>query len=320
MRQWGVRLVLFSIIFFTACKKEKHDAGNTILLHSAGTHLLFDQVAPSDIGQMPPPYYSSLYYCKLDGSGQTRLTTPPTGYSDYRAAASFDGKHVIFTRTNTGDSGRGLYEIDVTGSNLKTIAKGSYVDYASFSPDGMQVAYVKNLADLTNPQDEIYTASADGSNEKKITTYAVIGDATHIYWAENGKLYFTTGGTGALTTGIYSCNPDGSNTQLVVADGYISSVSADAKYLLYETINGLYYSDINGGNPKLILSPIAPKTPATGDSPAYPEGAAFTTDDKQVYFYFIELDLSTQGIYKINIDGSGLTKVMDGLHEDPSIF
>jgi len=92
------------------------------------------------------------------------------------------------------------------------------------------------------------------------------------------------------------------------------SVSNDAKYLLYYESGGLYYCAINGQNSKLIMS-------FDNGTIGNPAGATMTDDDKQVYFYYSPTATpSQQGIYKVNIDGSGLTQVLSGYYEIPSIF
>jgi len=319
MRQTPLLFSLITLITLAvcivSCSKEKSPVtNNRPPAASPGTYLLFDEDPLFNSGQSSSPSaYTSLYYSKLDGSGLTRLTTPPSGYFDYRASFSGDGKHVVFIRDNALGSDCGLYVINTDGDSLRNITKFPNVDFGSLSPNSTQVAFAESVTAISNPEYQIIISNLYGDAQTPITSYSDIGSATYIHWASNNVLYFSAG-SGGGHLGIYSCNPDGSGVQMVLSGAGIMSVSNDAKYLLYYESGGLYYCAINGQNSKLIMS-------FDNGTIGNPAGATMTDDDKQVYFYYSPTATpSQQGIYKVNIDGSGLTQVLSGYYEIPSIF
>jgi Tol biopolymer transport system component len=307
-------LLVVMVCLTNACKKDASTSNNNATTTDAGKYLLFDEDPIYTSGKSTiPALYTSLFYTNLAGSNPIQLTFTPTGYFDYRSSFSFDGKQVIFIRGNTDDTDRSLCIINFDGTNLRTITKGDEVDYASFSPDATQVAYAKSLISSVPYHYEIYTANIDGSNEKKITSYAQIGSTSNISWSKNGKIYFSADGTNTFSAGIYSMNTDGSNMILIKSSSGLLSISPDSKYLAYETATGLYYCNADGSNSKLIKS-------FTSEFIGNPPGVAWSKDDKQLYFASFSNTQQLSGMYKINIDGSGLTELFSGYFEIPNIF
>jgi Tol biopolymer transport system component len=315
-KHYRASIILLACVSFFACKKENPSVDKTVPTTSPGKYLLFDENFAYNSGaQATPSIYTAIYYSNLDGTGLTQLTSPPAHEWDYRASFSPDGKQVIFVRDDSDDypdTVRSIRIVNMPGGTPKTVAKGNNIDFPSFSPDGTQVVYAKGINDFVPYNYEMYIANADGSDEKKITTFSEAGDVFYMHWSKDGKIYFNTSGNN-LTTGTYSINSDGTNMHFIIAGG-LMGVSPDGKYLLYQTSKGLFYCNTDGSSPKAILS-------FTGqDNIGNPAGAAFTEDQKQVYFYYYNSITKLQGIYKINIDGTNLTQVLNGYYEVPSIY
>jgi Tol biopolymer transport system component len=107
----------------------------------------------------------------LDGTGLTRVTTPPANYFDFDARFSPDGKQILFIRDDLNDDDRSLYIVDTSGNNLKTITTGNDITNAILSPNSKQLAYIKNFSNKFGA-DDVYVANADGSNETNITNFS----------------------------------------------------------------------------------------------------------------------------------------------------
>jgi Tol biopolymer transport system component len=293
-------------LLYSSCKKDANSNSTTKTnnTNTTGTYLLFDQ-DPAYPQTNVVSLFTSVYYSGLDGKNLVRVTTPPSDYFDYRATFSPDGKSILFIRKNSEVTDCGAYTVDITGANLKNLVKSTYnVDYAGYSPNGKQIAYAKATNTSSPYNSEIYVANADGSNPVKITTYSTDGDAANVRWAD--KIYFNTDYNG--TYGIYAINPDGTNLKSIVAGVNLLAISADEKHLVYYDGTSLYYSNTDGSDQKLISSDLA----------VIPTAAAITKDDKQIYFCST---ITPMGMYKINIDGTGLTEVLNGpQYEAPYIY
>jgi Tol biopolymer transport system component len=270
----------FIVSLASSCKKDQNPPKTTNpTTPSAGTYLLFDADPDNNSGASQSAAHTELFYSKLDGTGITQITNIPSGYFDYRASFSPDGKQVVFVRddyADNPDTARSVRTVSINGGTPKTIAKGNNIDYPAFSPDGTQIAYAIGINNSSPYNYEIYISNADGSNQKKITTFSSTGDISSIHWAGDGKIYFNAQGNGNAKTGIYSMNADGTSMSFI-SQAALMSISPDNKYLLYTTAQGLYYSNSDGTNTHLILS----DDQGNLGSPA---GASFTKDQKQVYF------------------------------------
>ena len=304
------------LILFYSCKKDGASNINkniTTQNASPGKYLLFDADWLYNSGKSSTlSLLTSLYRTNLEGAGLTQITTPPTNYFDYRASYSFDGSKIIFVRGNQDGTDHGLYIVDSTGNNLTNITKGDEVDYASFSPNGKQVVYAKSLTSGASSAYDIYVANADGTDEQKITSFAnQNGGAGNIHWSSDGKIYFEAS-SNSVKSGIYSINADGSNLNYITSNFELMSISPDGKYLLYETTMGLSICNNDGSNPVTVIN-------FNSSTPDAIIGGGWSADGKEIYYSHFDSALNTFGIFKINIDGSGLTKILNGYYEYPSI-
>jgi Tol biopolymer transport system component len=90
--------------------------------------------------------------------------------------------------------------------------------FAIWSPDGRQLAFAKGF--------DVYTANADGSNIRKLTT--VSGFATWLRFSPDGtRIRFTLIDTKNNTVSIWEINADGSNLHPLLT-GWHSPIGADA--------------------------------------------------------------------------------------------
>jgi TolB protein len=205
----------------------------------ASTHLGGDECPPvPDRSKYGNKYIWPLYntfdifVADLDGKIVKQLTNSK-GY-DAEATISPDGKQMIYTSTKNGDID--LYIMDLaTGKERQITSEIGYDGGAWFSPDGKKIIwrasrpstpealqeYKSLLAeDLVAPTSmEVYTADADGSNQKKITNLgqanwapAFMPDSKQIIFASNHE--YKRG----FPFNMYTMSNDGSKLQKISRD------------------------------------------------------------------------------------------------------
>ncbi len=180
------------------------------------------------------PLYSSfdIFVADLDGKIVKQLTHSP-GY-DAEATISPDGRKMVYTSTKDGDIE--LYIMDLeTGKEKRITTEIGYDGGAWFSPDGQKIIWrasrpstpealseyksllAENLVAPTSM--EVYTANADGTNQKKITSLgqanwapAFMPDSKRIIFASNHE--YRRG----FPFNMYTMNSDGSNLQKISRD------------------------------------------------------------------------------------------------------
>src|SRR4029079_18266067 len=106
-----------------------------------------------------------------------------------------DGKQILFssTRTTSYPPHYELYTIPVEGGSER---RGTHSEgkEGTFSPDGKEIAYVrgpgtwyrKNYRGSSN--DDVWVCNADGSNHRRITTFA--GQDHSPMWSADGATLF----------------------------------------------------------------------------------------------------------------------------------
>jgi TolB protein len=180
------------------------------------------------------PIYASfdIFMADRDGKNIKRLTDTP-GY-DAEGTISPDGTKMVFTSVRDGDLE--LYIMDLQTLKVKRITHHpGYDGGAWFSPDGKKLIWrastpktpeeIKEYKDflaenLVAPTSmEIWTANADGSNAKQITSFgqanwapAYLPDSKRIIFASNQE--YKRG----YPFNLYTINEDGSNLQKISRD------------------------------------------------------------------------------------------------------
>lgn len=179
------------------------------------------------------PIYESydIFIADLNGNITEQLTKTP-GY-DAEATLSPDGKKMLFTSTRDGDLD--LYCMDMRSKKIKRITTAlGYDGGAWFSPDGKKIIWrasrpttpeaVAEYKDLLSQgmvaptSMEVWTADADGSNAKQITS---LGQAN---WAPNfmpdGRVIFCSNHEykRGFPFNMYVMNADGRNMVKVSRD------------------------------------------------------------------------------------------------------
>jgi Tol biopolymer transport system component len=166
--------------------------------------------APSHGGRIAYKYFvdarfvqSVIVTSNADGTDRTQLTHPGAGQADDYPIWAPDGASLIFTREDYNGCGAGcdtddIFRINADGTGLSRItnqlATGASDQFASFSPDGRQIA-VQHVT-FVNGQcclSDVWTMNADGSHAVQLTTpdWATTGDAEPMWSPLGDRIAFT---------------------------------------------------------------------------------------------------------------------------------
>jgi TolB protein len=180
------------------------------------------------------PLYNSMdiFMADLKGNIVKQLTNSP--HYEAEATISPDGTKMLYTSTKDGDID--LYIMDLaTGAEKRITTSLGYDGGAWFSPDGTKLIWrasrpkteaevkeykellAENLVAPTNM--EVFTANADGTNIKQITTLgnanwapAFMPDSKRIIFASNHQ------SKRGFPFNLFTMNGDGSNLQKISAE------------------------------------------------------------------------------------------------------
>ena len=160
------------------------EMGSAPSFASDGQWLVYHSGMPDRLG---------LRLIRLDGSGDTELTTI---WTDYNPFFSPDGQRVLFFNYDN----QTLHVIERTGSNRRAIGKG---EYPAWSPNGDQIVY---RGCFSGGKCGLIVANTDGSNPQQITTHA--NDAAPRWSPNGGQVVFHSDRDGNWE--VYVINADGS--------------------------------------------------------------------------------------------------------------
>ncbi|MFA5504437.1 MAG: hypothetical protein WC314_15360 [Vulcanimicrobiota bacterium] len=115
-------------------------------------------------------FRSEIWMINADGSGLTRLTSPPTDIEDYNPKWRPPlGNQIVFHRERwTSADNCDIYVVNVDGSGIQNLTPGGGIgDYSfdpAYHPEGDQIVYVFS----NDSTDELRIMDADGSNKETL--------------------------------------------------------------------------------------------------------------------------------------------------------
>jgi len=278
-----------------------------------------------------------IYSSYTDGTNEKKLTDFSNSGTIKKWATSpifnADSTRIIFVLATGLNDGK-LMIMDLNGANSMPLTanfgSGGIHDPRVYQ-NGQKILFWKDTL-LTGPSlnatlGQIFTANTDGTNLQKLTSVSGTGGAPDsdcflgsIY---NNKIIFLKlmppmGGYGYEE--IYSMNVDGSNKQRITTnnlDKNGASFSPDgSKIVFYGSANAAVH---NGHSEIFIMnadgSNITQLTNYSnnGALAAYSASPCFSKDGKTIYYTSDWESIGqTSQVYKMNIDGTGKTKVTSG--------
>ena len=226
-----------------------------------------------------------IYSVNPDGAGLRKLTSDDTG--ERYPAWSPDGKQIAFSR------GFDIWVMDADGSNETQVTFADMYDKPAWSPDGSRIAAA--LAGGFG----LAVMDADGSNVTLLTQLAPYADGPT--WSPDGTRIAY-----AANSDIYLVNPDGSGeTPLITRRAYdiAPNWSPDGSMIAFSRFGRRSeFGDIHvmrlDGSYHRRLTRVA----------AYDVNPVWSPDGSMIAW---ERCGSIQGIFVMQADGSGKTKVTD---------
>jgi len=248
----------------------------------------------------------SIFSCNKDDNG----TIPNNIYTGTRIlltdteGAGFptwspDGNKIAFKQQDGA-----LFIMNSNGTN-KSLIKSWVTGRPQWSPNSNYLAYTDDRDSWIN----IYRIDVDGNNEKKLLKDSIMPD--HLSWSPDGKMIAYSGMDSLFERKLYIMNNDGTNNHKVSTSvggifcPYWSKVGGKIMFSSYNSYNSveLYLVDTNGTNlKKLNIGSLS----FSLDEPQ------LSTDGTTIYFSAFSLN-GNQSIYKINVDGSGLTNLTNNI-------
>jgi Tol biopolymer transport system component len=230
-----------------------------------------------------------------DGSRRERLTTDQVVYA--APAVSPDGQSIAVA-TYIGGAYNGIYLLNRFGKGLTKIVGNSNFDgNPAWSPDGTKIAFRSNLHGPSGDYGRIFIVNRDGTGLRQLspevaaTDYQFDDDPS---WAPDGtRLMFSRSGV------LYLINADGSGLTSTGVSGADPAWSPDGTQIAYSSLSGgadgLFVMDQSFTSRRLT-------TPVQADQ--RPRWSATGT---QLVFDRVESNVFQ--IYKVGVDGSGVTKL-----------
>jgi Tol biopolymer transport system component len=232
-----------------------------------------------------------VYSALPNGAALHRLTTDPS--FEACPAYSPDGKQIAYC-SNRGSTFE-IWQMDQNGKHQRQVTHLGFALWPDYSPDGSRIAFEGHAAN--DPNTEIYTSSADGSDPQQLTSGS--GDNLYPSYSPDGtKIVFESDRTGVLQ--VWVMNADGSGqTQLTfdaVPKDQVPDWSPDGTQIAYTADTS---PDGNGGQIMVMSADGSGQHPITRGPNDY--GPTWSPDGTKLAL----LNLATRDIEVMNADGTG---------------
>jgi Tol biopolymer transport system component len=236
-----------------------------------------------------------------DGSRRVQLTPNQSFYA--APAVSPDGQSIAVAYGGPWDA---IYALDRFGKGLtKLIGGGNFDGTPAWSPDGTKLAFRRLVHGTYGDVGRIFVVNRDGTGLRQLTPEPTdpnrnpfddnaswSPDGTRVLFERSGEMSFINAdGTGLASTGVIGDSP---------------SWSRDGTHIAYQSINGgnegIWVMDMS-------FTPHQLTTPVQAD-----QMPRWSPDGSQLAFARVEGGVSQ--IYRMNADGSGVTKLSTSTKSD----
>jgi dipeptidyl aminopeptidase/acylaminoacyl peptidase len=284
--------------------------------------LVFRSYMNSGPGVDNPEEDYEIFTINPDGTGLVQLTH--NSADDLYPAWSPDGESIAFTSTQTpnpdGSGSYHVYVMSADGMNQRRVTDppGSNLE-PSWSPSGTELVFVSTRHQTAENQinSEIYVVKVDGTDERRLTN----NTASELMpeWSPSGEqiAYYSTLYSGVSTVGsdILVINSDGTNQRKVTdTEGfdYWPAWSPDGREIAFQnSFHNLKKIGADGTGLTNLTDPFDAWWDFIDSLTWAPDGKKIAFWGRRVLSYDNEADIFTYdiGIYLMNPDGSGLTKI-----------
>lgn len=236
----------------------------------------------------PPTKRYQIWTMNVDGSNQKMI-------SDFASEPSFspDGKQIAFYAWEGTEGGNGLWIMNVDGKGRAKKHGDADVRYVRWSPEGKSIVFFARGAA------HIYSL--------KDTSIRLVTDGEHPAWAPDGERLV-----------LKSCAVGGGRCAL-----YIIGVDGSGKTPLTDSPeDGIPAWSPNGRKIAFICKPMGDtfdictvnadgsgRQNLTNNNPGHDINPAWLPDSSGIVFYSVRE--GKWGIYVMNVDGSGVRKIID---------
>ena len=113
---------------------------------------------------------SAIYVQQLNGQTRRQVTSPSSGFADFRSRWSPEDRDFVFLRDD-GSNNNDVYTIHQDGTELTQLTSGSrFEEHAQFSPDGGKVLFSVFVDDGSA---RMHTIRRDGTDERALPAVGV---------------------------------------------------------------------------------------------------------------------------------------------------
>ena len=220
---------------------------------------------------------------------------------------------ILFRSTLTGTGL--IYKMNSDGTNAVTLTNTASFDAGPiWSPDGSKVVFNRFVsANVT----QLWIMNADGSSPTQLTV-GPNSNQNPSFNADGSKILYSSCDTVNFVCDLYTMNADGTDKTLHPAshadgDDDQAFYSPDGTKIVWVGVTAanetrLYLANADGTGSTTILT--------SGVFPAIDLNPRFSNDNSKIAFTRLTGSGATAEIYRINVDGTGLTRLTNNAFSD----
>ena len=178
---------------------------------------------------------------------------------------NFVSAKIVFTAYEK--NGANIYVMDDNGNNIQQITNYPRSEKSPrWSPDGKQIAFLRDTDPSTSLRLNTFIMNADGTNVRRLTNY-MGNDQGLAFSADGEKLIVSTRPNMGTGIGLYEVDiKTGINTKISDIEMYSVDWSPNGKNIVFvkegdwETEDDIWIMDADGANPRSLIKPVVDET------------------------------------------------------------